>query len=134
MNTKQKGQAIVETAIMLPIILVLILGAIDPFLFGMNNAMAKVYTYQGAHEATIWIAGDNQTCYERSHAILSDGVDPGLVQVSSWTFAIYPCPNDPYWTTPTGSEVLSTFEFDFTPFFWPTADWHGGVSTRGIFQ
>ncbi len=134
MKKKQKGQAIVETALVLPLFLLLILGALDPFLFGMNNAMAKVYTYQASREATIWIAGDTQTCYDRSHAILMDGEDPGLVQVSSWTFAIYPCPNDPYWTTPTGDMVLATFSFDYTPFFWPTADWHGSVSTQAIFQ
>lgn len=128
----EKGQALVETALVMILICFALLMALDPFILGLDTAMAKIYTYQAAREATVWMTGDSHTCYARAHGVV-DG-DPMLPYTTNWSLSVYPCPNDYQWNVPSHEQVVARMEFDYVPIFFPGGPWHMEVETVGIFQ
>lgn len=114
MNSKEKGQAFVEMALMLPLLVTLITAMVA---FGMviHDAAAAANSAQAAtHAAAIHIAdGSGATCYDRAMQALGD---PAWIMVESATFTIDPCSaTDPYWVGTPNTQVVGTWEFEVNP-------------------
>lgn len=125
-----RGQALVETSLVLPIFLMVVLAVLDPFFFSLNLAVGKAWTFLAAREASVHVAGGGVTCAMRVSATPIDT----MTRAESVTPTVTPCPNDPLWNPPTGSQVLAKLEFDYPTIFYFGTTWHGVVETRNIFQ
>lgn len=126
----RKGQALVETSLILPIFMLVILGVLDPFFFALDAAVAKSWSFLAAREASIHEAGGGVTCAMR----VSNAPMDTMIRAENVVMTVTPCPNDPTWVTPTGSQVTARITFDYPTLFWAGATWHGAAETRNIFQ
>jgi hypothetical protein len=130
MVRKQKGQGLTEFALVLPILLVVLLFAIDPFFKGVNIALAKYYTFQAAREASIFLADGTHSCdsWVRSHVS-----QPTLVMGTAWSLNLSPCPTDPSWSQVSGSTITATFAWTQSTVWWP-GPWTGQMVTKDVYQ
>jgi len=129
---RSRGQSLVETTLVLPIIIMVLLFSIDPFLFAVNLALGKYYTFQAAREASIYMADGTHTCQQMANRVVGAGPPFLMVDTGGWSMTVTPCPNDTGWTTPTGQFVTATIIFHQKRVFWisPT----GTVISQDIFQ
>jgi len=127
---KDKGQGLVEFALIAPVLVLILLLAIDPFFKAVNIALAKYYTFQAAREASIFLADGNHSCdsWVRSHVS-----EPTLLMGTGWTLAISPCPTDSSWSQVSGSTVTATFNWEQSTVWWH-GPWTGQMVTRDVFQ
>jgi hypothetical protein len=136
---KEKGQAMVETAVILSIVLLTILGLVDPVVRAVNVGMAFYYTFKAAREASIFIADGTHTCDQMArNAAFGPAGAPILMMVdtsdpTAWSLTISPCPNDPSWSPSSGVSVKATFTFVEKTIWW-TGPWNGSVSHSDVFQ
>jgi hypothetical protein len=129
-RTKEKGQGLTEFALVVPILLMLLLFAIDPFFKGVNIALGKYYTFQAAREASIFLADGTHSCdsWVRSHVS-----EPVLLMGTAWTLTISPCPADSSWSQVSGSTVTATFAWTQSTVWWQ-GPWTGQMETLDVFQ
>lgn len=127
---KEKGQGLVEFALIISLLVFLLLAGIDPFFKAVNISLAKYYTFQAAREASIFLADGNHSCDAWVRAHMSD---PTLLMGTSWTLTLSPCPTDPSWSQVSGSIVTATFNWEQRTLWWD-GPWTGQMVTRDVFQ
>lgn len=127
---KEKGQGLTEFALVLPILLMFLLFAIDPFFKGVNIALGKYYTFQAAREASIFLADGTHSCdsWVRGHVS-----EPVLLMGTDWTLNVSPCPADSSWSQVSGSTVTATFAWTQSTVWWH-GPWIGQMETLDVFQ
>jgi len=123
--TRNNGQALVETALVLPILLILIIAVLDPFLFMVNNGIARLYASRYVHEASVWMPGDVASCHQRW--TIQMPADYGMVGAVGISATVTPCSSDLNWTPTPGDIVTAKITFTYDPLWYPNS-WHGEVT------
>jgi Flp pilus assembly protein TadG len=122
---KQRGQGMVEFAMVIVVFMVIVTGLIDlgPVLFDLYTA--KQMSARGARAASIYIPDGSRQC--RTDVENAVG-DPGLL-MSTWSLSVSNnCSYDPYTAIAPGEAVLVTVDLTYVPMFWD-ATWDFQLST-----
>lgn len=106
---KNKGQALVEMVLVLPVLLMIVILGIELLFFGSNAFIAKSITARGARAAALSTLPDGVTsCQARVVAT----VEPLEFFLSDATYTVTNCPADPRVGIAQGSQVR--VEIDLT--------------------
>lgn len=132
----EKGQSLVEFGLTLPIFLLLILSTIDPFLFAVDLAISKYYSFYGAREASLFLVDGTNSCKGTVESVINSL--PPMFMVSNWTTNIVDegtldCTYDTDKNVPRGEQVTVTIQFDYQAIWW-IGTWSGEMSTTNIYQ
>lgn len=140
MKRSQKGQSLVETGLILPIVLVVMLVVPDLVLLIFNHGLAFYYAFRAAREASMFIADGTHTCDQmaRSAAFGSLG-KPVFMMVdiddsTKWSLDITPCPDDPSWSSSSGVDVKATLTFEEDVMGILHGPFHGSIFHIDTFQ
>lgn len=130
----QRGQAMVEFALMFILFLVILLGPWDPVFFAANIAVSRQYAFMAAREAAVYKVDNIHTCQQMAQRVV--GSAPDLFLPASWSLTVTPCPADiTNWTPPTGQPVTATFTFVQKTVFWNiSGGWTRSVSATDYFR
>lgn len=133
---KQKGQAMVEFSLVLTLVLLILLGLIDPFFYGVNIAIAKIHSYQAAREASIFIADGTHSCSYMAQRVVGT---PILLMVdtndpANWDLTVDPCLDDTSWSPSSAVPVKATFKWNNQKTIWWSGPWSGEMFTSNVFQ
>ncbi len=113
MKNTEKGQGLVEFALIFPLLFMLIMGIISMGILFHDVARANDTAHDAVHAAAIHIVdGSGKSCYDRAMKALGD---PFFLMVESHTFTIAPCSSDPYWIGFSGAQVVGTWELVVNP-------------------
>lgn len=138
MVKKQRGQALVETGLIMPVVLVAILMLTDLAFFGINQGLGWYYSFKAAREASIFLQDGTKSCYQeaRNAAFGGLGGAPALFMVgmpgTSWEFTVEPCPDDSSWSPSSNVPVTATLRWHQKAVWW--GNWDGDVFATDVSQ
>lgn len=126
----QKGQGLVEFALVITVLLLAALGIMDFVFRFANQELAQYYSFQAAREASIYLNTGSYSCdsWVRSHIpqpILL------LVDDGDWTLTLTGCPTDPSWSQNSGWPVSATVTWHQRTVWWSESGAIGTVLANG---
>ena len=111
----QKGQALTEFGLTLPITILIVLLLLDPAIALFNHAVGIYTVFKASRSASLFIADGTDTCrLEAEEDAFGAFSAPPLIMVKpgAWNLDINPCPNDPSWSPASGSDLTATLTWD----------------------
>ena len=123
---KQRGQSLVETALVLPILLLILVGSTDVFLGAADVAIAKHLSARAARGAALSTMPDGVTsCQARVDSLLTGE----YFLLADWSYTVTNCPTDTKVGILRGSSVTVTITLVYHPSFLPGDPWNFVVVT-----
>ena len=124
---KQKGQSLVELALVLPILLLILVGATDIFAAAADVLIAKHLTARAARGAALSTYPDGVTsCRERVDSLMQGE----FYFMAESTYSMTNCPTDAQQGIAQGSEVSISLILSYHPNFLPGDPWMFNVITK----
>lgn len=123
---KQRGQSLTETALVLPILLLVLIGSVDILTAGANVLIGKHLTARAARGAALSTVPDGVTsCAARVDSLMTGD----FFLLAESTYQVSNCPTDPYQGITQGSAVSVTMALQFHPIFLPGDLWLFTIQT-----
>ena len=126
----EKGQGLVEFALVIAILIVTFLNVIDFVFRFANEEQSRYYAFQAAREASMYLNTGGYSCdsWVRSHTptpIL------WMVGEGDWTLTLTGCPADPSWSQVSGTPVSATIAWHQDTVWWPESGEIGAALAQG---
>ena len=124
---RQRGQGLIEFALVISLILLVILAMVDigPFVF--DYFMAKDISAKAARAASIYTPDGYRTCL--MDASRAAGSQPMLMR-ATWILTVSDeCDNNPLSTIPKRTPITATVSITYWPSFWGQGPWEVNAST-----
>ena len=113
MKGQEKGQGLVEFALILPILLMVVFGIFELGMLFSDLVQANASAHNAVHAAAVHIVdGSGKSCYDRAMEALGE---PAFLLAEGSAFTIAPCSDDPYWVGPMGEQGGGAWEFVIAP-------------------
>ena len=117
---KQRGQSLVEMALVLPILLLLLVGSADLFGALADVAIAKHMTSVAARGAALSTLPDGITsCQARVDSLMSGD----YFFLADWSYTVTNCPSNPFEGIVQGSQTSVQIVLNYHPAFLPGDPW-----------
>lgn len=132
---RTRGQNLIEFSLTIPILLMIIILALDPFFFAFNLAIAKYYSFYAARAASIYLFDGSNNCLEEAEEAADIGGAPQIFNLVSGTWGLNMsanCNADAL-PTPVGEVVTATITFQMSTIWWG-GTWTGTMATSNVFQ
>jgi hypothetical protein len=126
----QKGQGLVEFALVITLLILAALGGLDFAIRFANQELAQHYAFQAARQASIYLNDGTHSCdtFVRNH--MSDPI-LFLVDTGDWQLTLTNCPTDPSWSQISGSPVSATITWQQKTVWWPQDSGIGQAVANG---
>ena len=124
---RNRGQGLVEFALVIPLVLLMILAMVDigPFVF--DYFVAKDISAKAARAASIYRPDGYRTCL--SDAVNAAGTQPMLMR-ATWALSMSAeCDANPLSTVPRRTPVTATVNVVYHPIWWGQGPWEVNAFT-----
>lgn len=112
---RQRGQGMVEFALILIVLIIIVAGMIDVAPLMANWFVAKSLSAKGARAAAVYYPDGSRTCY---NDVMNSLGSPIFIH-ASWSVEIDPdCTNSPASVNPSGLPMYVTVSVNYEPLFW----------------
>lgn len=125
---KDKGQGLIEFALVILLLMVAALSGIDILFRYANQTLGQYYAYQAAREASIYLNYGTVSCdaWVRSHMS-----EPILIMGDTWSLTLTGCSTDSSWSQVSGSPVSATFTWHQQMVWYSEAGFPGNLLANG---